>query len=71
MIITNTETIPGYRITAVLGIAKGNTVRAKARIAYVSEYDDEYLIGADFETFDDDGQALWQRYLASAGTRQA
>jgi len=29
MIVVNTETIPGYRITGVLGIVQGNTVRAK------------------------------------------
>lgn len=29
MIMTNTETVPGYEITEVLGIAQGNTVRAK------------------------------------------
>lgn len=29
MIIVNTETIPGYRLTAVLGLVQGNTVRAK------------------------------------------
>lgn len=29
MIIVNTETITGYRITAVKGIVQGNTVRAK------------------------------------------
>ncbi len=29
MLITNTETIPGYKITAVKGLVQGNTVRAK------------------------------------------
>ncbi len=29
MIITNTETVPGYRITAIKGLVQGNTVRAK------------------------------------------
>ena len=29
MIVVNTETIPGHRITSVLGIVQGNTVRAK------------------------------------------
>lgn len=29
MILTTTETIPGYKITALIGIARGNTVRAK------------------------------------------
>lgn len=29
MIVVNTETIPGYRITSVLGMVQGNTVRAK------------------------------------------
>lgn len=29
MIVVNTETIPGYRITEVKGIVQGNTVRAK------------------------------------------
>jgi len=29
MIVVNTETIPGYRITKMLGIVQGNTVRAK------------------------------------------
>lgn len=29
MIVVNTDTIPGYRITGVLGIVQGNTVRAK------------------------------------------
>ncbi len=29
MIVTNTETIPGYRIAEVKGIVQGNTVRAK------------------------------------------
>ncbi|MCB0429538.1 MAG: YbjQ family protein [Flavobacteriales bacterium] len=29
MIITTTETIPGKNITAVLGIARGSTVRAR------------------------------------------
>ncbi len=29
MIIVNTETIPGYRLTGVLGLVQGNTVRAK------------------------------------------
>lgn len=29
MIVTNTETVPGYRITAVKGLVQGNTVRAK------------------------------------------
>ena len=29
MIVVNTETIPGYKITAVLGIVQGNTVRSK------------------------------------------
>lgn len=29
MIVTNTETIPGYRISAVKGLVQGNTVRAK------------------------------------------
>ena len=29
MIVSNTETIPGYRITRFLGMVQGNTVRAK------------------------------------------
>lgn len=29
MIIINTETIPGYRITEVKGLVQGNTIRAK------------------------------------------
>jgi len=29
MIVVNTEEIPGYRIDRVLGLAQGNTVRAK------------------------------------------
>ncbi|MDP7033852.1 MAG: YbjQ family protein [Planctomycetota bacterium] len=29
MIVVNTETVPGYRITETLGIVQGNTVRAK------------------------------------------
>lgn len=29
MIVTNTETIPGYRIVELLGLVQGNTVRAK------------------------------------------
>ena len=29
MIVTNTETLPGYRISAVKGLVQGNTVRAK------------------------------------------
>ena len=29
MIIVTTDTIPGYRITDSLGIARGNTIRAK------------------------------------------
>ena len=29
MIVVNTETIPGYRITETKGIVQGNTVRAK------------------------------------------
>jgi uncharacterized protein YbjQ (UPF0145 family) len=29
MIVVNTETIPGYRITETLGIVQGNTVRTK------------------------------------------
>lgn len=29
MIVANTETIPGYRITAIKGLVQGNTVRAK------------------------------------------
>ena len=29
MIVVNTETIPGYRISATRGIVQGNTVRAK------------------------------------------
>ncbi len=29
MIVTNTETVAGYRITAVRGLVQGNTVRTK------------------------------------------
>ena len=29
MIIVNTETVPGYRVKETLGIARGNTIRAK------------------------------------------
>ncbi|MEM6312743.1 MAG: heavy metal-binding domain-containing protein, partial [Planctomycetota bacterium] len=29
MIVVNTETVPGYRITEVRGLVQGNTVRAK------------------------------------------
>ena len=29
MIVVNTETIPGYRISEIKGIVQGNTVRAK------------------------------------------
>ena len=29
MIVVNTETIPGYRITEVRGLVQGNTVRSK------------------------------------------
>lgn len=29
MIVTNTETIPSHRITAIKGLVQGNTVRAK------------------------------------------
>jgi uncharacterized protein YbjQ (UPF0145 family) len=29
MIVSNTETVPGYRITQFLGMVQGNTVRAK------------------------------------------
>lgn len=29
MIVTNTESIPGYRVVQVLGLVQGNTVRAK------------------------------------------
>lgn len=29
MIITSTETLPGKKVTQVLGVVKGNTIRAK------------------------------------------
>ncbi|MEM8866067.1 MAG: YbjQ family protein [Planctomycetota bacterium] len=29
MIVTNTETLPGYRVQAVKGLVQGNTVRSK------------------------------------------
>jgi uncharacterized protein YbjQ (UPF0145 family) len=29
VVLTNTETVPGYRVTRVLGLVQGNTVRAK------------------------------------------
>lgn len=29
MLVVNTETVPGYRITAVKGLVQGSTVRAK------------------------------------------
>ena len=29
MIVVNTETVPGRRVTSVLGLVQGNTVRAK------------------------------------------
>ena len=29
MILSNTETIPGYKITHHIGLVQGNTVRAK------------------------------------------
>lgn len=29
MLLTNTETVPGYEITETLGVVRGNTVRAK------------------------------------------
>jgi uncharacterized protein YbjQ (UPF0145 family) len=29
MIVVNTETVPGYRITEVKGLVQGNTIRAK------------------------------------------
>jgi len=29
MIITNTESVPGHEITEIIGIVRGNTVRAK------------------------------------------
>ncbi len=29
MVVVNTETVPGYRISRVLGLVQGNTVRAK------------------------------------------
>jgi uncharacterized protein YbjQ (UPF0145 family) len=29
MIVVNTETVPGYEVTKVLGLVQGNTVRAK------------------------------------------
>lgn len=29
MIVTNTETVPGYKITQMKGLVQGNTVRAK------------------------------------------
>lgn len=29
MIVTNTETVPGYRIADIRGLVQGNTVRAK------------------------------------------
>lgn len=29
LIVTTTETVPGHRISAVLGIARGNTIRAR------------------------------------------
>ena len=29
MMIVNTETVPGYTITAVVGLVQGNTIRAK------------------------------------------
>ena len=29
MILVNTETVPGHRVTGVLGLVQGNTVRAK------------------------------------------
>ena len=29
MLVTNTESIPGHRITAIKGLVQGNTVRAK------------------------------------------
>ena len=35
MIVTTTETIPGYEITEVLGIARGSTVRARM---FVSDF---------------------------------
>lgn len=30
MIVTNTDFIPGYEITEVLGLVRGNTIRARA-----------------------------------------
>ncbi|MCC7413545.1 MAG: PilZ domain-containing protein [Gammaproteobacteria bacterium] len=51
-----------------LTLTDGRPVQARCKLAYVSEHDDEYLLGLHFERFDGDGAAVWTSYL-DAGAR--
>jgi len=55
-------------VDLTLALPDGGRVRARVKVAYVSEYDDEYLIGVQFERFEGAGEATWRSYL-DGGTR--
>ena len=69
MIVANTETIAGYRITEVKGLVQGNTVRAKHAGRYIAA-GFKNLVGGELtgytELLTDSRRQAMERMLAQA-----
>lgn len=61
--------LDGGRIDAEIALPEGGRVGVRGRLAYISEHDDEYLVGVHLEAFRDDGRARWEVYLGGQADR--
>jgi hypothetical protein len=61
----------GGAMDATAKLPDGTVCRFNARVAYLTDYGDEFLIGAQITAFESDGEEIFARYLASLAARSA
>lgn len=59
----------GEEFDSQILLPDGSQLAVRSEVAYISDYDEEYLIGVHFRAFEADGAALWQKYVALAPAR--
>ena len=55
------------RVPIALDLDDDTTIEIDGRVAYASDYDDEFLLGVAFEAIADDGQEKLRDYLVTHG----
>ncbi len=59
----------GDEFDSQIQLPDGRTLAVRSEVAYISDYDEEYLIGVHFRAFEADGARSWEQFLALAPAR--